>query len=115
MTENKKTVEKYIEGFNQGDHKKILECLTDEVVWVMPGFINLKGKEAFDKEIENDAFTGKPEIKLLRMTEENNIVIAEGTVKAHFKNGGILNAVFCDVFEMNNGKINKLSTYQMNL
>jgi|SRR5690606_34436338 len=114
MTKNKKTVEKYIEGFNEGDHQKILECLTDDVVWIMPGFINLRGKEAFDKEIENDAFTGKPEIKLLRMIEENDVVIAEGTVKAHFKNGNLLNAVFCDVFEMQNSKIKKLSTYQMN-
>ena len=32
MTENKQTVEKYIEGFRRSDHAMILDCLTDDVV-----------------------------------------------------------------------------------
>lgn len=114
MTENKKTVSLYIEGFNEGNDEKILSCLTDDVAWYMPAFIDIKGKTAFAGEIHNDAFTGKPVIVISRMTEENNVVIAEGAVKASFKNGAMLDAVFCDVFEMENGKIKKLTTYQMN-
>ena len=37
MTENKKTVEKYIDGFNKSDHKQILSCLTEDVEWILPG------------------------------------------------------------------------------
>ena len=114
MTENKKTVQKYMDGFNASDHKMILSCLTDDVLWDMPGFFHLKGKEAFDKEIENDNFTGKPTIKIIRMVEENNIVVVEGSVQAKFKAGGLLDALFCDVFHMENGKIKQLTTYQMN-
>jgi uncharacterized protein len=114
MSNNKKTVEQYIAGFNAGDHAMILECLTDDVEWYMPGFIDLKGKEAFDNEIENDAFTGRPIVTISRYTEENDVVIAEGAVKCQFKNGDWLDAVFCDVFEMRGGKIKKLITYQMN-
>jgi hypothetical protein len=44
----------------------------------MPGLFSLSGKQAFDKEIENDAFVGRPTITLIRIVEENNIVIAEG-------------------------------------
>jgi hypothetical protein len=40
----------------------------------------LGGKDAFDKEIENDAFTGSPIIKIMRMIKENDVLIAEGTV-----------------------------------
>ena len=47
------------------------------------------------------------------MTEENDVVIAEGNVIGTFKNGDILNADFCDVFEMENGLINKLVSYLM--
>jgi len=113
MTQNKLTVQKYIDGFNAGDHAMILSCLTDDVVWYMPQFINLQGKQTFDKEIANDAFTGLPVITISRMTEENDVVIAEGAVQCYFKNGDLLDAVFCDVFEMENGLIKKLTTYQM--
>ena len=96
------------------DHEIILSCLTDDVVWVMPGHFHLTGKEAFDKEIENDNFVGSPVISLIRMIEENDIVVAEGTVQGKFKDGNILNAVFCDVFHMKNGKIRQLTSYLMN-
>ena len=110
---NKGIVEKYMEGFNESDHAKILSLLTDDVVWFMPGFFHHKGKEAFDKEIENDAFTGKPVIKLSRLIEEGNVVVAEGSVHANMKNGGLLDALFCDVFEFRGDKISRLDTYLM--
>ena len=110
---NKKVVEKYLEGFSTSDHAKILSCLTDDVVWDMPGFFFLTGKEQFDKEIENDAFEGRPTITTIRLVEEGNIVVAEGTVKSKMKNGGLLDAVFCDVFHFENNKIKQLTTYLM--
>ena len=82
MTENKKTVEKYIEAFNKSDHKQILSCLTDDVEWILPEVFHLKGKDAFDKEIENPDADGNPDIKITRLVEEGNIVVAEGAVKA---------------------------------
>jgi uncharacterized protein len=115
MSLNKKTVERYIDGFNKSDHAQILSCLTDDIEWLMPGTFHLHGKAAFDREIENDAFTGSPTVKITRMTEENDVVIAEGTVRAAWKDGRILNAVFSDAFEMESAKIKRLVTYQVNL
>lgn len=103
-----------MEGFREGNHEKILSCLTDNVAWYMADFIDSKGREAFDKEIENDYFEGKPTIEITRMVEENDVVVAEGSVQCQIKAGGILDALFCDVFEMEGGKIKKLTTYQMN-
>jgi uncharacterized protein len=42
-------------------------------------------------------------------------VIAEGAVQAKMRNGGQLDAVFCDVFEMESGKTNRLTSYLMSL
>ncbi|MEO7559552.1 MAG: nuclear transport factor 2 family protein [Nitrosospira sp.] len=98
MSPNKMTVQKYMDGFNKSDHEQILSCLADDIEWLMPGAFHLEGKDAFDKEIENDAFTGSPIIKITRMTEENNVGIAEGTVRAARRDGGLLNAIFCDAF-----------------
>ena len=102
-----------MDGFNASDHAKILSCLTEDVVWEMPGFFLLKGKKEFDGEIENDAFVGRPDITVIRMIEEGNIVVAEGAVKANMRDGGVLDAVFCDVFHFENGKIKKLTSYLM--
>ena len=113
LSANKKTVNKYMEGFNASNHAKILSCLTEDVIWELPGSYLHKGKAAFDKEIENEAFTGSPVIKVSRMTEEDNVVIAEGTVQAKKKDGTVVNLVFCDVFEMKNGLIKKLTSYLM--
>ena len=113
MSENKKTVERYMEGFRRSDHAMILSCLTDDVVWDMPGAFHLVGQEAFDREIEHPAFTGKPVITGTRVTEENDVVVAEGAVQAKRSDGAMLDAVFCDVFEMNGGKIRRLISYLM--
>ncbi|MBC8645196.1 MULTISPECIES: nuclear transport factor 2 family protein [Flavobacterium] len=113
MTSNKYTVVSYIEGFRTYDHKKILSCLAEDIVWDMPGFFHLIGKEAFDKEIEKNHFIENPEIEIISLTEENDTVVVEGKIKCNFRSGDLLNAAFCDVFQMENGKIKKLTSYQM--
>jgi uncharacterized protein len=113
MSENKKVVERYMDGFNKSDHDQILSCLTNDVEWILPGVFHLKGKDAFDKEIENPAFEGKPLIVISSMIEENNIVIAEGTVRAKKKDAEFINLFFCDVFETRGGLIQKLTSYLM--
>jgi ketosteroid isomerase-like protein len=111
MTENKTTVARYLDGFNKSNHEQILSCLSEDVEWEMPGAFHLVGKEAFDREIENDAFVGNPTITTTRLVEENDVVIAEGAVRVKKKDGGFLSAVFCDVFAMENAKIKRLTTY----
>jgi ketosteroid isomerase-like protein len=113
MSKNKQTVQKYMVAFGRTDHFDVLSCLTDDVVWDIPGAFHLEGKSAFDREIENDAFLGAPTIIVTRLTEENEIVVAEGTVRSARKDGGMLNAVFCDVFEMRDAKIHRLTSYLM--
>ena len=113
MTENKRTVDAYMTAFARLDHAAVLDTLTDDVEWYIPGAFHIHGKEAFDKEIEGENSSGPPEITTTRMTEENDVVIAEGTVRARQKNGEVLHLAFCDVFEMRGGKIRKLISYLM--
>lgn len=110
---NKKTVEKYIDGFRKSDHQQILSCLTDDVEWDIPGMFHATGMEEFDKQIENEAFVGSPALTITRMIEENDVVIAEGTVRVKKREGGFFNAVFCDAFTMREGKIKHLISYLM--
>jgi ketosteroid isomerase-like protein len=113
MTENKRTVEAYMEGFRKTDRPKILSCLTDDVEWVLPGAFHVRGKSEFATHIVDDGFDSHPAITVSRLTEDNDVVVAEGSVLAPKSDGTVLKLVFCDVFEMRGGKIRKLISYLM--
>jgi ketosteroid isomerase-like protein len=102
-------------AFLASDHAAILACLTDDVVWDIPGMVHLTGKEAFDREIENPAFVGKPDITVTRVVEEDDVVVAEGTVRTQRRDGDSMNLRFCDVFMMRDGKIRQLTSYLMEI
>jgi len=109
----KNVVERYIAGFRAGDHEMILGCLTDDVAWEMPPYFSLRGRASFDEAIENDATPGLPDIQLIRLVEEGDIVVAEGSVRAALARGGSIDALFCDVFHFRDDKICRLVTYQV--
>ena len=115
LSKNKQTVQAYMDAYGRSNHAEVLACLTDDVEWVIPGAFHLTGKAAFDKEIENDAFVGSPTIRVTRMSEEGDVVVAEGTVRTARKDGSMLNLVFCDVFEMRRAKICRLTSYLMDV
>ena len=41
---------------------------------------------------------------------EYRVVVVEGTVKHQKRDGGVLNAVFCDVFELRDAWIRRLTS-----
>ena len=49
------------------------------------------------------------------MAEEDDVVVAEGTVRTQRKDGAEMDLAFCDVFEMRDGKIRRLVSYLMPL
>ena len=113
MTPNKRTIEAYMDGFRRTDRPQILSCLTDDVEWVIPGAFHVRGKDDFATHIVDDGFAGQPEITVSRMIEEDNVVVAEGSVRAPKQDGTLLNVVFCDVFDMRDGRIRRLVSYLM--
>jgi uncharacterized protein len=113
LSANKRAVLAYVEGFRTGDHGAILDLLTDDVTWEMPGDFSITGKDAFDKEIENEAFTGKPTLTVIRMVEEGDVVVLLGTVEARFADGGTLNGIFSDYFHFRDGRIRRIESYQV--
>jgi len=113
MSDNKHTIDRYMEGFRRSDHGQVLSCLTDDVEWNIPGAFEIRGKADFDGHIEDDAFVGRPDITVSRLVEEGNVVVAEGTVRTQRKDGTFLDLAFCDVFEMRDGKVRRLTSYLM--
>jgi uncharacterized protein len=113
MTPNQRTVESYLDGFRRTDREQILSCLTDDVRWLIPGLFDVRGKDGFALHIVDEGFTGAPEITVTRLLEADDVVVAEGSVRAPRTDGTIVDLVFCDVFEMRGGKIRSLTSYLM--
>ena len=102
-------------GLRSTDRPRILSCLTDDVEGEIPGLFHVRGKAEFDAHIVDEGFVGSPTITVARMTESDDLVVAEGTVRAPRADGTVLNLVFCDVFEMRAGKIRRLVSYLMEI
>jgi uncharacterized protein len=78
MSAHKDVIEKYIEGFRRGDHAQILSCLTQDIVWELHGHKTVRGKDAFNAEIDNDLFDGAPVLGIYSMIEEGDAVAVTG-------------------------------------
>lgn len=111
MSARKAIVERYFEGFRTSDHAGILVCLTDNVVWDLPGFKHLEGKEAFDAEIENENFVGSPTLDIDRLVEEGDTVVAIGTGTSTQRSGMVFTFAFCDVFTFSGDRIRRVESY----
>ena len=104
ITENKRAVERYMDGFRRTDCWQILACLTDDVEWLVPGAFHVRGKQEFDTHIVDEGFVGSPLITVSRLTEEDDVVVAEGSVRTERSDGAVMNLAMCDVFEMREGE-----------
>ena len=111
MSGHKRAVESYFEGFRQSDHPGILGLLTDDVIWDLPGFKHLQGKEAFDGEIENPDFVGRPRLIIDRLIEEGDTVIAIGTGEGTHREHGAFAFAYCDAFTFAGDLIARVGSY----
>jgi len=75
----------------------------------------LVGKEAYDKEIENPAFSGSPALVITRMVEENDVVMAEITGEVKSADGQPMRMAMSEVFVMRDAKISERRAYVIEL
>ena len=106
LSRNIETVNAYLDGFRKNDHEQILSCLTDDIEWTVFGAFHLTGKEAYDKAIDGaPEFIDPPELEVVRMVEQGDVVMAELTGTAKRAAGGEMRMSMAEVFVMRDGKI----------
>jgi uncharacterized protein len=114
MSSNKQTVETYQMALGNLDWATVASCLTDEVERVewADGFatsgVPVRGKSAVLKDMETP---NKFEIHARRMTEEDNIVVAECVVRVPLKDGGFFTGECLSLYELEDGKIKRMSSF----
>ena len=111
MSVQKAVVETYFDGFRRSDHEQILACVAADVVWDLPGYRQLNGKQAFDQEIENEAFVGSPTLVVDRLVEEGDTVVAVGRGESTRRSGEVHRFAFCDVFSFAGDEIRRVESY----
>ncbi|MEV4411643.1 nuclear transport factor 2 family protein [Catellatospora sp. NPDC049609] len=105
MSENKRTVERYLDGFRKNDHAQILSCLTDDIEWTVYGAFHLTGKQAYDEAIDGEGFIQPPTLDVVRMVEQDDVVMAELTGSATRVDGSVMRMSMAEVFVMRGGLI----------
>jgi uncharacterized protein len=113
MSERKRVVERYIDGFRRTDHGQILSCLADEIIWNLHGVKTVRGKEAFDAEIEGEGFEGGPELRIERLIEEGDTVVATGGGSVGQAGGKGFEFVFAEAFTFTADRVSQLDTYHV--
>ena len=106
-----RTLGQYLDGFRRSDHRMVLDCLTDDVVWHVHGVRTTRGKAEFDDEIENPAFEGSPELIVERTLEADGVVVATGAGLGHLRGGEELRFVFSDLFTFRGDLISQVDSY----
>ena len=105
MSRNTDTVNRYLDGFRKNDHAQILSCLTDDIEWTVYGAFHLTGKQAYDEAIDGPGYVGPPRLDVVRMVEQDDVVMAELTGEAPRPGGSVLRMSMAEVFVMRDGLI----------
>ena len=110
MSPNKKIIETYLAS---ADRSKVASLLMDDVEWIEWGDgvpasgARTRGRTAFIQNFGDDELRSE----ITRMTEENNVVVAEGTARGTKKDGQRLSVRFVDIFEREQGKVKRLNSF----
>jgi ketosteroid isomerase-like protein len=105
MSRNTDTVETYLDGFRRNDHAQILGCLTDDIEWTVFGAFHLTGKQAYDEAIEGPGWVAPPRLEVVRMVEQDDVVMAELNGEVAREDGGVARLSMAEVFVMRDGLI----------
>ena len=115
MTDNQAVVRRYMEAYDRGDYDAVLATVAEGVEWVLPGAFHLTGREAFRREMANPAFVHPPSITVSRLVADGDVVVAEGRVRTTRTDGQLLHLAYCDIFDLRDGHIARLTSYLMPL
>lgn len=110
MSPNKKLVESYL---STADRSQVGPLLADDVVWVewVDGVPTTGGRTSGKTAFIQNFGTDELRSEIHRLTEEGNVVVAEGTVHVQKKDGKSLSVRFCNIFEVEDGKVKRLDSF----
>jgi uncharacterized protein len=112
MALHKGVIDQWAACFARQDWKGMLGLFTDDVErWEVGSPRRTHGKVEFEKEVLPGPDVLRLGIRVDRMIEEGDIVVAEGLANIFKRDGSTINVQFCDVFEFHGGKVRRITAY----
>lgn len=110
---HKQVIETYLDGFRSGNTAKVLQTLTEDVVWRLYGCQTFEGKAAYAANIENDEFVPLAHLEVHELIESGDRVVATGSGALANLFGDTKQFNFCEIFTLRDGLISLVETYQI--
>jgi uncharacterized protein len=111
---NSETIHNVIDAFDNNDVDTILSLVTDDAEWHMLGDQVISGKEEM-----REFFSKNAGMKMLSSTKDHIIIegdraAVDGNVQCIGKNGLVMDMYYCDVYELEKGRVKKIVSYTVN-
>jgi ketosteroid isomerase-like protein len=107
---NKEIVRKVNEAFSNNDMEAFISYCAEDVKWHM-NTTTATGKDGIREALEKIPFDLPPVITIKHIIADESGAACTGTIKMQSSGGDVSNALFCDVYKMEDGRINELSSY----
>lgn len=111
-TTNKQLLEQINEAFERDEMEFYEAHLSDEIRWnILGDEVPVIGKKEYFEVLKMQELESFPEITVKNIIAEGDYVVIESTGKAITKTGKPYNQTYCDVYRLENGKIQEITTY----
>jgi len=113
--ETKELISNVIDAFDKNDTELVLSHFTDDIQWTMVGDQTFSGKNNI-----RDFFATHPDMEMISSTKDHMVidgdtVVVDGEVNCVDKSNGVShNMYYCDIYELENGKVKKMTSYCVN-
>lgn len=112
MSPRKQIVERYAECFSHQDWSGLGACLTEDAERLEAGQATpVRGRAEIERDMRPGPNVLGLRMKVARMIEEGDVVVAEGTVQISLSDGKPLEVVFSNHFEFQGDKIRRVTSY----
>lgn len=111
---NREIVQKVNDAFSNNDMEAFISYCAEDVKWHM-NTTTATGKDGIRKAMEKVPFDLPPVITVKHIIADESGAACTGTVKMQSSGGDVSNALFCDVYKIEDRRINEISSYVIDI
>lgn len=114
MKEKEEFLQRFNQAFLQNDVNYIIDCTTDDVLWIMVGDKTIRGKKDLAEAMNQIKASSSLDLKIDSMIIEGDKAAVDGTMSMDDKDGNRKSYGFCDLYKLTSDgdlKIKELRSY----
>lgn len=104
-------VQAVISAFEKKDFSEVRDFFSQDFIMDWPGFLMVEDLDDLELFLKKNAPKRVVETKNHHFLEKDNIVFGNGEITVELHSGLLVKNYFCDIYEFQNGKIKKITSY----